>query len=266
MTRLATSPITFVLASLLTLSLGLATAASAQTLYAVEWQPDQGILATIDPADGSIISTIGNVTPVTNQSNGQRGLAMDPTTGTMYLLAGNPQELYTVDLGSAALTLVGAMSQRLRDIAFDDTGQLYGVSVSGGGDPNSLFTIDKADGTQTLQVALNGTNGHGLAFNPGMPTLLWHIAGGVFETIEIGTNTITPIGLSGTGTASDILALFFDPFSGEFRYFDSSDEYFAVTAAGVQSSIGTAGDNFFAAAWDQASTQLPVELMSFSID
>lgn len=136
---------------------------SAGLLYTVDLN-DSNNLKTVTP--GGVVSTIG---PAGAEI---RGLAYSDTTSTLYGVGGF-DELYTIDTGSGAATLIGSLgisSGGYLGLAIDDsTGTLY-LNV-----PHSLYSVNTATGAATL-IGSNGAgpfgNGiDGLAWNDGMVTV-----------------------------------------------------------------------------------------------
>jgi hypothetical protein len=125
-------------------------------------------LYTINPATGAVISTIG----ATGQ-NHFTGIGVNPITKVMYGfrnigIQGYSGELYTIDPGTGAATLVGPCPIWSPDLAFSPSGVLYAwaeFSVSMGTD--FLCTIDQNTGAVTMvgDPAIFTTKS-GLAFTP----------------------------------------------------------------------------------------------------
>jgi hypothetical protein len=120
-----------------------------------------GNLLAIDPATG-IGTIVGpmNIGPVP-------ALALDPTTGIMYAATGGGSaDLYRVDLGTGATTLIGPTGLSdgeslvaVGDMAFRADGTLYAaVNIVGNGGTGSdnLATIDKMTGQATLIGPFDG--------------------------------------------------------------------------------------------------------------
>ncbi len=140
-------------------------------------------LVVIDPADGSL-TTVGSIfgySPV-------RGLAYDPSTGTMYGVGspipaagegsrGASDELFMVDLATAATTMIGPTSGfGIGGMTFGPDGLLYGGSIgppavegqeqSLGGPGAPLVILDPATGTATVVGDTGSPALSGLAFVP----------------------------------------------------------------------------------------------------
>jgi hypothetical protein len=173
------------------------------SLFALDFSPDgttlfgatgstaasnPSTLGTIDTTTGAftVIGTLAGLTTGDSAS----GLAIDPLTGVAYFSAagGTPtsSRLYTVDLASGALTLVGPITAPTDptatifiDIAMNCAGELYGHNIS----DDALYSIDPATGAGTLI----GT--HGLAANFAQGMDFDNSDGTLYGFIYTGTGT-----------------------------------------------------------------------------
>ena|GEM_PF-2438405 len=201
------------------------------------------------------------------------GMATDPTTGRLYFIAKDTWELYVMDPDNAPATLVGSPgAQAFRDLTFDSAGQLYGVTeeMTGAGRvPHALFRIDKATAEVTEVGALSGDQGgHAIAYDPLRPDRLYHLALGVFETVDLASGALTPIPVSGDAFLTP-RAMVWDRRFGVFRFFDTvagqSGYYFNLTRDGVATRVAYYVNGSFGLAFDQVST-LPVEVSVAATD
>lgn len=163
--------------------------------------PDQ--LRTVDPADGSTISSV-TITSVEGGVNGANGLAVDPTTGIMYAVlqisGGVGRTLHTIDPDTGVATLIGALVDSVAGIAFDSKGQLYSVSGDGGSTPETLFKVDKANAIMVVFLPLGaGEDGETIGYNPD-DGLMYHASG-----IDGGVKVWESIDLSIPAVASSIV-------------------------------------------------------------
>jgi len=132
--------------------------------------------------------------------NGGTGLATDPTTGTLWALlklsGQDGRELVTIDPETGVATSIGNTGSRFAGIAFDASGNLFGVTGDGGLPPETLATLSKTDGSATFVCSLGlGGDGENIAFNP-TDALLYHYSGnGVFEKITGFSGVADPIKL-----------------------------------------------------------------------
>src|SRR6266478_1133518 len=94
----------------------------------------QGILYTLDPATGAVLTTVGPLNDAAGNNYGITGLKYHPATGIFYGATGhqsptNPNFLVIVDPATALVTPIGALGAVLTDIAIDPTtGIMYGLS------------------------------------------------------------------------------------------------------------------------------------------
>src|SRR6266446_121650 len=127
----------------------------------------QGILYTLDPATGAVLTTVGPLHDATGNFYGITGLKYHLATGIFYGATGhqsptNPNYLVIVDPATALVTPIGALGAVLTDIAIDPTtGIMYAVSSTN----QKFYTIDTTTGlaTQTGSTLLGYQNGGGLA-------------------------------------------------------------------------------------------------------
>jgi len=126
-----------------------AMSAVAQTsvLYATDGSRcTPSTLYELNPADGSIVSTIGPT-----GVSGMNGLAAHPVTGVMYGIttggAGCTANLYTVNLATGAASLIGPLGVPggKPDATFSPSGVLYSYSTSN----RFIYTVDLATGAAT---------------------------------------------------------------------------------------------------------------------
>jgi hypothetical protein len=127
----------------------------------------QGILYTLDPATGAVLTTVGPLNDAAGNNYGMGGLRYYPTTGIFYGATANasptnPNYLVIVDPATALVTPIGPFGAVLTDIAIDPTtGIMYAVS----GYNQKFYTINTATGqaVQTGSTLLGYQNGGGLA-------------------------------------------------------------------------------------------------------
>ena len=140
------------------------------TEYGVDYF--EGNLYAVSTADGTA-TLIGNTGLVSCCIVSPAGMRWDRTTGTTYLVISdyNPRTstLYTIDLATAATTLVGPIPALVRDIAIDSSGLMYGVDS----DADTLVAIDKTTGAaKTIgSLGIDAVYGQGLDFDAGTGVL-----------------------------------------------------------------------------------------------
>ena len=126
----------------------------------------QGVLYTIDPITGVLLTTVGPLNDAAGNNYPMAGLKYHPTTGILYGATANalvnPNSLVTVDPATALVRVIGPFGQVLTDLAIDPTtGIMYGIS----GFNEKFFTIDVTTGAavQTGNTGIGFANGGGFA-------------------------------------------------------------------------------------------------------
>lgn len=217
------------------------------TLYSVSSR--DSILRTIDPATGATISSIGVVPDSGGSIAGMTGLATHPLTMKMWaLLKMNGQfgrELAIINPVTGIAALKGNTGDKFAGLAFDEFGNLYGVTGDGANVPEALFFLDTADSVQAFLLTNlgHGTDGEAIGFNPDNG-LLYHASGlgvanldEIFESVSLDSPyTVTPITLSGRDY-EEALALTYEG-SGNFLMSALDDTLYRISSTGVVSLIG----------------------------
>ena len=113
-------------------------------------------LFILNPSNGGVVRTVGPI------GFGVTGLAIDPTTGTLYGATGrntgpgtgpNPGSLITINRTTGAGILVGdprPNTDVVADLTFTPDGQLYGWLEPSGTTADDLVSINKATGAATI--------------------------------------------------------------------------------------------------------------------
>ncbi len=176
--------------------------ASSAARYGYDFDPTGSILYAIDNGTrqlGVINQANGSFTAVAtiNGDDGSTltGLSIDPTDGTFYL--SNAANLYTLDPGSGAATLVGAFGGGVTmiDIAVGPDGSMYGHDIV----TDAIYSINKATGVATLVgptgYAANFAQGMDFDNNDGTLYIFLYIGGGanVYGTVNLATGAVTPL-------------------------------------------------------------------------
>ena len=107
-------------------------------------------------------------------------------------------EIGTVDVATGSVTLVGNAGVVLTDIAFDHSGNLWGV------DFNNLFSINKATGAATLVGSLGSGSFNALTFGSNGTLYAATNQGGSLYTVNTGTGAATLVGAIGFSSAGDL--------------------------------------------------------------
>jgi hypothetical protein len=163
----------------------------------------QGVLFTIDPATGAVLTTVGSLNDANGNNYGMGALKYHPITGIFYGATmsdspTNPNWLVIVDPATALVTPIGPLGATLTDIAIDPTtGIMYAVS----GTNQKFYTIDTTTGlaTQIGSTLLGYQNGGGFAAN--RTGALFGVDNFSFYSYNkaVGNGNATLIGLTGLG-------------------------------------------------------------------
>ena len=202
------------------------------------------------------------------------GMAVDPTTNIAYAAINRSGQtaselatfdpFFTILTGFADGTLLGSMGDRVYGIDFDSSGNLYAItaddSVADVVTPETLFSVDKSNGSMTLVQDLDdgGAPGEAIAFNRDTGTL-FHASGTSFESVDTVGMTTTNIGFSGDMPGGYVLdGMTYDRDRDLLvgtRRDTSGGSFFTVTDAGVVADIYTGQASFIwqdIAFWDLA--------------
>lgn len=249
---------------------------TAQTLYGLDFQLYPH-LWTLESATGNTQADLGEVLVSGYTVAGSRGMATDPTDGTLYAIlyvadvqfpAIEGHLLVTINLNNAIGTEIAFMTQGIRDLTFDSYGNLFGIS--GGPNqssiPDHLFAVDKATGalTDLAPVGTTGTNprNHSIAFRPSDSNVIYHRYGSTgFETIALDPPyTLTEIGTNDIGMSINI-SMVYDTEVDVFRTAETPGgggvPYYWVTIdeSGLRTDTGIAlPEVLMGLAFDQAGT------------
>ncbi|HEX2901279.1 MAG TPA: hypothetical protein VHS96_16305, partial [Bacteroidia bacterium] len=214
----------------------------AQILYGSS--PFQDSLWAIDTTNYSIISRLGPTLPGFTIT-GMNGLAYDPIGHDTYIIMKvsgvSGRVLGKIDLNTGVCTQVGNLGMNFSSITFNSAGQLFGVTGDGQNpDPETLFKINKNDGTSTLEIALgNGADGEVISYNHD-DDMFYHWSGNgtvVFEKFP-ATAPYTPvtniptIGTPGGETFGSLYlgngTFMISNISSNFRHLSTNGTYGAV--------------------------------------
>jgi hypothetical protein len=204
--------------------------ADAQVMYAATSAGVAGELYTLNPATGGMLLDIGPLNDAGAVNYPITGLAFNPVTGLLYGSTGNSvaataAKLVSINPATARVTVIGSYNagpvngsgtpSTMSDLAFNASGQLFGVGSIGG--PN-VYAIDVLTGAATL-VGSNGpltsTTGGGLTISPagvvyGTPTTsrfgTYNSTTGAYTNIgtpsffPAGAGSYSALAFDGTGT------------------------------------------------------------------
>jgi hypothetical protein len=179
--------------------------APAQELYGASASGSAGRLYRLDAATGAMLQDVGPLNDALGTNYPITGLAYHPTTGVLYGSTGNnpaatSARFVSIDPATALVTVIGEFDAgptnasgteaTMADLAFDATGNLFGIGSIGG---PQLYSINIATGKATLigNSGLTSTTGGGLAVGPagafGTPT------SSRYGTYDLGTGVYTNI-------------------------------------------------------------------------
>jgi len=226
------------------------------TLYTVE--ANTNLLRTVDPATGATLSSV----PITLSGftvSTATGLATHPSTGELWALVGltgqtGGRRLVRVTATTGVATLVGNTGDAFAGIAFDCSGNLFGITGDGANEPESLFSINTTTGAATLLSRLRrGDDGEALAFFP-TDGMLYHASGHVgdlepdgidgvmFEKLDPLRPPFVNIPIAVPLTDAEIQALTWSSSAAAFLWKQGNSAtgpLFRVTAAGAATLVGT---------------------------
>jgi hypothetical protein len=173
---------------------------------------------------------------------GLNGFAKEPTTGTIYAVvrvtAGQtPRRLATLDPATGVLTDIGSLGDAFSQITFDPAGTLYGVTGDGATVPETLFQINPADATTTLDMTLgNGADGEVVAFVP-------RRLGGTLTVPAVGgIATFTNLHVDQLGTGYVVTASSPGLGSDSTPAFDVGGVVLASATVQFETALGTVGE------------------------
>ncbi len=157
----------------------LAARADAGPLYASTAAGAVGELYILNPANGAVVQDVGPLSDAAGTNYPITGLAFHPATGVLFGSTGNnpaatAARLVTINPATALVTVIGSFNAgpvnnngvpaTMADLAFDASGNLYGVGSIGG---PQLYSINTGTGQATVigGTGLTSTLGGGLAIS-----------------------------------------------------------------------------------------------------
>lgn len=160
-------------------------------------------LYTIDMSDGTRTLVAEGGTRVTE-------MTVDYTTGTVYAVKGDGDNLVTIDLKTGKTQQVGPFNLSsgggMLALACSLTGELYGIATD-----DNFYKIDKATGTATL-VGATGVNAayiQAMDFDRNTGKLYWANTGTYsLYTVNVKTGMATLVGSIGKNADDSIQSLF----------------------------------------------------------
>jgi hypothetical protein len=172
--------------------------------------PFQDSLWTFTMPDGQIIKRL-HPTLTGFTITGINGLATDPTNGDQYtilkLTGVSGRMLAKINIQTGVCTQVGNLGDNFSTISFNANGSLFGVTGDGATVPETMYRINKADGTKSLFRTLgNGADGEVIVYNTD-DNKFYHWSGNgtvVWERFDTsGTDVIENLTYSGAATGGE---------------------------------------------------------------
>ena len=212
----------------------------AQNDYYAVYSPDQdsALLATVNVVTG--VET--NALPVTLNGTlmqGCTGMALDPVTGNVYVVAknGSTFTLAIIDLNTGVLSSPVTLPDKFAGITFDNAGTLYGVTGDGASTPETVYVIDRNNGTTNLLAQPGtGSDGEAIAYNSNNGLLYRYGGGQVFQSIDPSNGTVTDVFISG-GTPADFAHALV--FNGSSFFFAAGFTLYQLSQNGTLVNIST---------------------------
>jgi hypothetical protein len=181
--------------------------AQAPTPQPLVWgsSPYQDSLWSIDTTTWQVVNRLGP-TIAGFTITGMNGLAIDPTTFEVYIImklsSVTGRVLGKIDLQTGVCTQVGNLGDNFSTISFREDGQLFGVTGNGATVPETMYLIDKTNGTKTLATALGaGADGEVICYNKD-DNFFYHWSGNATMVMErvmsVAPYTTTNIPVTGT--------------------------------------------------------------------
>jgi hypothetical protein len=148
---------------------------------------------------------------------------------TLWVSTGNAG-LATVDVATGATSSIGSTGVALTDIAFDPSGNLYGISFT------QLFKVNSSTGTTTLVGGLGTVNGTANALVFGSDGTLY-MAGSSLYKVNTLTGAASSVGSIGFQSGGDLAFIL-----GDLYMASNGNQLIKVnTATGAGTAIGNLG-------------------------
>jgi PKD repeat protein len=199
--------------------------------------PFQDSLWSIDTTSWSVVNRFGP-TLAGFTITGMNGMAYDPCEHEIYLImkvsSVTGRVLGKIDLGTGVCTQVGNLGDNFATINFREDGQLFGVTGNGATVPETMYLIDKTNGTKTLAAALGaGADGEVISYNYD-DDFFYHWSGNgtiVYEKVmSVAPYTATNVPIIGTTNGETFGAIYLG--SNKFIISNISSSFNRCNAAG----------------------------------
>ena len=208
-------------------------------------------LSKINP-DGSTESTI-DITYNGTTITGANGLVVDTIDSkTVYIMfkhddLTNDRALGTLDINTGVVTYVGDSTEKIAGITMGNDGQMYAVTGDGSPTSESLFMVDKTDGSLTFMTALgDGNDGETIGFNSDnglIYTRSGRDSDPSFMSIDPTASPLAPVQVGGV-TLDEAFSLLYDIDTGTFLEANLDLDLINLAMDGSQVVIGST-DSYF---------------------
>lgn len=239
---------TSLLARSLLMLLMAATSSWAQGDHLYTVSSTDGMLRRVNPLTGTTYWSVQMVTNNLVNAQGCTGLALQPGTGTLFAIMREVtqlgvRKLASINPNTGAATILGLLGDNFAAIAFRSDGVLFAVTGDGATVPESLYTLNTANGQPTFVTAL-GNGGPGESITFGADGYLYHLSGccvfnvdTVLERIDTTTLSVTNIPLSGFSYFEILSSTSW--VGGNLLCADLNDKVLAITTGGVSTQMAT---------------------------
>ncbi|MDG1334188.1 MAG: T9SS type A sorting domain-containing protein [Crocinitomicaceae bacterium] len=184
---------------------------SVSTLFAQNYNvlaSSEDSLIVLD-ASANVVELIGISETGGESIQGYTGMAQNPTTATIYVVAKGSTGRYlaTFDESANTITKIADLTDNISGIAFNTQGVLYGITGDGAATPNFLYTINVFTGLMLPVTDLSGVagdDGESIGFNS-TDNFMYRLAGGTYlykinllnNTQTLVTDALANAGISG---------------------------------------------------------------------
>lgn len=169
--------------------------------------------------------------------------AIDPSSGRRYYIGTTAESaeqfLGYTDSGSSVQFIARLTGFTVDDIAFNGAGQAYVVmAASSSTQANGFAAINKSTGAISASlVSCSAQAKHAIAWEVGSIFYTINTDADVFEFIDTGVPTITPIAQTGAPSSLTPNAMIFDPISGHLFVYGDGVRY-RLTVTGTWIELG----------------------------
>jgi hypothetical protein len=190
--------------------------ANAQTVTRlIGSSPFQDSLWVFDTTNFNIIRRIGPTPSSGGSLTGTNGIAMNQSTGQIFVVckqsAVTGRVLGILNPLTGLVTIVGNLGDNFASITFNGNNTLLGVTGDGATVPETVYRIDQANANKTvLRTMGNGADGEVICYNA-TDNMIYHWSGNgtiVYEKMDTSGVTVTGIPIIGTTNGETFGACF----------------------------------------------------------